>query len=305
MNRGAVRYLVTAELLRAAGPLPLGALLRVADRPRPAVMNALWDLIDEGLVLEVDGEGGPDYVWRARWRGPRSRLAKGERHPPTRDAPGDRPDDLDIGSETIAAFHDFVIRRYSPPADKPWLALFQCSVRRPFSKSPSHASMRRAVEMATGFDPARRFHECPVHVVVLASRIGPVPYELEDFYPANVRGGGVKHFANDIYAEVRPVLVERMAEYLVAHGGLYERAAAFGDSRYGEVMAQAAERAGVDLPIFPRADGPQITRLGETTPRTYWQKCWIQLTLEILDWLPPGDREAALARLEDAGVEYA
>jgi predicted RNA-binding protein len=268
------------------------------------VLNALWDLIDEGLVAEVDGEDGLEYVWRARWRGPRKRLKMRERHTPTRDSPGARPDDLDIEGETIRAFHEFVIRRYEPPADKPWLALFQCSVRRPFSKSPSHASMRRAIEMATGFDPAKRFHECPVHVVVLASRIGPVPYELEDFHPANVSGGGVKHFGDDVYAEVRPVLVARMAEFLTTHGNRYERAAAFGDSRYGEVMRDAAARAGIELPIFPRPDGPQVTRLGDAIPRTYWQKAWIQLCLEVMDWLPPAERRTATARLAAAGAEY-
>jgi hypothetical protein len=95
------------------------------------------------------------------------------------------------------------------------------------------------------------------------------------------------------------------ARYLVTHGDHYERAAAFGDSRYGEVMAEAGKRAGVDLPVFPRGDGPQVTRMGEKIPRTYWQKCWIQLCLEIMSWLPPEDRRAAADRVAGAGVQYA
>jgi hypothetical protein len=305
MSVGSARYLVTAELLRAAVPLSLDSLVRSGAEPRAAVLGAIWDLMEEGLVAEVEPEAGgegPRYVWRARWRGEGGRLMPPERHEPIGATRG--PEDVGIESETISAFHEFVIGRYSPPADKRYLALFQCSVRRPFSKSPSHASMRRAVRLATGFDPAKEFHECPVHVVVLASRIGPVPYELEDFHPANVRGGGVKHLARDVYAGVRPVLVRRMADYLSVHGPHYESAAAFGDSRYGEVMADAAATAGTPLPIFPVEGGAVVKRIGTSTPRTYWQKAWIQLFLEIVSWFGPKERAAARERLAAAGVAY-
>ena len=50
--------------------------------------------------------------------------------------------------------------------------------------------MRKAIETATGYNPRKHFEKCPVHVVVLASKIGPVLYELENVYPANVKGGG-------------------------------------------------------------------------------------------------------------------
>jgi hypothetical protein len=306
MSRGAARYLVTAALLRSEAPLALDELVLQSGPSRPAVLNALWDLLDEGLVVEgrLDREReGPQYAWKARWRGPVRPLAAAERHVPAPDTSEDRPQDLDIEGDLIAAFHDFVIREYRPPADKRLLAIFQCSVRRPFSKSPSHASMRRAVEMATGYDPAKRFDACPVHVVVLASRIGAVPYELEDFYPANVRGGGVKHFAGDIYAEVRPVLIRRMAEYLDAHRERYDRIAAFGDSRYGEVIRAAAAAARLDFPVFPDPAGPQVERIGDSVARTYWQKSWIQLCHEITTWLPPDEQSAAAARLAAARVE--
>jgi hypothetical protein len=143
-----------------------------------------------------------------------------------------------------------------------------------------------------------------VHVVVLASRIGPVPYELEDFHPANVRGEGVKHFGADLYAEVRPVLVRRMAEYLRIHGPRYRKLAAFGDSRYGEVMGEAAGEAGIDLPLFPDPGGPRVLRIGDSEPRTYWQKYWIQLSLQVLGWLPAEEAERGRERLREAGVEW-
>ena len=63
--------------------------------------------------------------------------------------------------------------------------------------------MRRAIGVATGYDPAHDFVRCPVHVVVMASYVGPVPYELQDVYPANVRAGGVKHMGEEEYVHAR------------------------------------------------------------------------------------------------------
>ena len=133
-----------------------------------------------------------------------------------------------------------MINEYRPPEDKGILVFLQCSVRRPFSSWPSHVSMRRAVSVATGHDPGADFVRCPVHAVVPASKVGPVPYELEDEYPANVRAGGVKHFRPEHYAQVKPVLAERMAQYIRAHGHNYDRIATFTQGRYGEVTVAAS-----------------------------------------------------------------
>jgi predicted RNA-binding protein len=207
-------------------------------------------------------------------------------------------------SPPSVAFHRFIIERYRPPKEKRFLVFFQCSVRRPFSKSPSHGSMRRAVATATGFWPAKDFASCPVHVVVLASKLGPVPYELEDVYPANVRGGGVKHFSPEAYAEALPVLAGRMAEYIRAHRDHYRRMASFTQGRYAEVTREAARLARVRLKIFPDEKGPVVQRMGRSLPRTYWAKYWIQLDLEIVGWLDPAGRERAAARLRKLKVKF-
>ena len=52
MSRGAARYLVTATLLRATMPLTLEEIVLAAGPSRPAVLNALWDLVGEGMVVE-------------------------------------------------------------------------------------------------------------------------------------------------------------------------------------------------------------------------------------------------------------
>jgi hypothetical protein len=219
--------------------------------------------------------------------------------------------ELDVESEPSIAFCDYVLHEYQPPRDKRFLVFFQCSVRRPFSTAPSHAAMRRAIRMATGYDPSPRvaFESCPVHVVVLASKIGPVPYELEDLYPANVRGGGVKQFDWRRYERVKPILAERMAQYALAFQEHYERITTFTEGRYAEVMEAAREIAieqggnSLRFSILPKIDGTRIVRIGKSTPHQYWARYWIQLYLEIVNWLEPQQQQQAEARLAKLKVE--
>ena len=209
---------------------------------------------------------------------------------------------LDLEEDAVVRFHNFVINKYEPPEDKRFLVFFQCSVRRPFYQSPSHGPMRRAISVATGYDPWYHFEKCPVHVVVLASMVGPAPYELQDVFPVNVRGGGVKHFGPDHYAFARPILAERMAAYITAHRDCYDRFATFTEGRYADVMYEARDIADVECAIFPDEGGARVRRMGSSVPRTYWQKYWIQLYREIVGWLKPPERRAAAARLTKLDV---
>jgi hypothetical protein len=167
--------------------------------------------------------------------------------------------------------------------------------------------MRRAIRVATGYDP-RKDPACPVHVVVLASKIGPVPYELEDLYPANVRGGGVKHFGTETYERVKPLLAERMAQYILAYASHYEQIASFTQGRYADVLQlarnAAVQRGSPTFTILPKADGPIVTRMNQSRPHQYWARYWIQLFLEIHGWLDPEQQRQAMARLEKLQVEY-
>jgi len=203
----------------------------------------------------------------------------------------------DMDEDGVIAFHQFIINEYTPPADKRFLIFFQCCVGRPFYRTGSHGSMRKAVAIATGHDPWKDFDRCPAHVVVLASRVGPAPYELQDMWPINVSSGGVKHFSHDYYWEMRPVLAGRMAEYITTHGPHYEHLATFTQGRYADVMYEAARIAGVEFPIFPDEGGERIIRHANgKAPRTYWQKFWVQLCREIIGWLTPAEQQAAAAR---------
>ena len=310
MNPSEARYRVISTLLQAGGPLALEQLLEQCDAPRQMVRPVLADLVAEGHVVEgelLPDRPAPQYCWAARWAAEaqrRSITARRDLDAAVALAREAQDHGLAIDSKPILAWNDFVLHEYTPPQDKRLLVFLQCSVRRPFSTSPSHGSMRRAIAVATGYWPREDFEQCPVHVVVLASRIGPVPYELEDVYPANIRGGGVKHFAPDHYERVKPILAERMAAYITAHRAGYDHMATFTQSRYGEVMRLAREIAGVDFPVLPVDDGPIVSALGDSTPRTYWQKYWIQLALEIMSWLPPAQQKQAVARMRTLKVKY-
>jgi hypothetical protein len=316
MNRNEVRYRIISTLLQAGGPLTLSALVEGSGVPEAELLPVLRDLVNQTLVVEgelVPDQPTPQYCWGARWEAAAQRRAAAvQQEIRTAVEPTQRVSEskLDIDGEPARAFYNHVINEYRPPSDKRFLVFFQCSVRRPFSKAPSHASMRRAVRVATGYDPRKEFESCPVHVVVLASKIGPVPYELEDVYPANVRGGGVKHFETRRYNRVKPILADRMAEYILTHGDSYGQITTFTEGRYAEVMQAAREivvgHRGQDahFPILPRIGGPRIVRMGESTPHKYWDQYWIQLYLEIVGWLKPDQRALAEARLTELDVVY-
>jgi hypothetical protein len=310
MNKSEVRHQVVSALLQADGPLTLSELLARCGLEEKDTLHVLEELTNKNLVVQgelVADKPAPQYRWRTRWEMQAQRRVVSSRQK-LQDivSPIALVEDhrLDIDSESVLAFHNYIINEYKPPEDKRFLAFLQCSVRRPFSSSPSHASMRRAISVATGYDPSEGFESCPVHVVVLASKIGPVPYELEGIYPASVRAGGVKHFSDTYYARVKPVLAKRMAQYIVAHRDSYQQITTFTHDRYGEVMEAAKKIAGVDFRVLPKMDAPRIVRMGTSIPRRYWEKYWIQLYLEIVGWLEPPQRAMAENRLKLLGVEY-
>ena len=310
MKANEVRYRLIATLLQADGPMPLAELAGRAEVPKTRVRAVLKTLVGEGAAVEgelVPGMATPQVCWGARWAARVEREARTSKQKlEAVVAPAERAGQrhLAIDSQPMLDFNDFVTRRYTPPKDKRLCVFLQCSVRRPFSTSPSHGSMRRAIHVATGYWPRKEFDQCPVHVVVLASTLGPVPYELEDVFPANVGGGGVKHFGPDHYEQVKPILAERMAAYITAHRRRYDHFTTFTDGRYGEVMALAREIAGLDFPIYPVKGGARVLGLGGSKPRTYWQKFWIQLTLQLMAWLDPEQQAAAHQRLRKLSVTY-
>jgi hypothetical protein len=271
-------------------------------------------LVDSAQVVHgtlLPDRPGSQYAWRSRWesqaQGRASDVQFDLRHA-LETVERVAPAELAVDCRPSTAFYRYLIGpEYSPPQVKRYLVFLQCSVRRPFSTAPSHAPMRRAIRAATGYDP-RKDPACPVHVVVLASKIGPVPYELEDLYPANVRGEGVKRFDRDTYARVKPLLADRIAQYILAYGEHYQHITSFTQGRYAEVLEHArdvvVQRGGRRFPILPREDGPAVIRMRGARPHQYWARYWIQLYLEIVNWLDPEHKRQAQSRLQKLEVEY-
>ena len=319
MDRNELRYRIISTLLQADGPLTLPALEAAcqseSDAPDEATLvDVLKELVDNAQVVQgglLPNHAVPQYAWRARWESEAQSRASGVqqdlRHALDR-APEVPPVELDVDSQPSLAFYRYVLGpEYDPPQNKRYLVFLQCSVRRPFSTAPSHAPLRRAIRAATGYDP-RKDPACPVHVVVLASKIGPVPYELEDLYPANVRGEGVKRFDRETYEKVRPTLADRMAHYILTYGQHYEQITSFTQGRYAEVLEQARDIAvkqgGSTFNILPQAGGPVVTRMNQSRPHQYWARYWIQLYLETKNWLDAEQQQQAQARLQKLEVEY-
>lgn len=263
---------------------------RIAGEPVDKAAAVTPDFLSTGYRLR---HGQLQYRLRKKLAAaaeePRRRIVK----------PGEeKREDLHPTSKPVLDFYNYVMGKYIPPADKDMLVFLQCSVSRPYSKSPSHGSMRKGIRIATGRDPRDDFDDCRCHVVVMSSVIGPVPYEMEDVYPATERGGGVKHMSPEQYRFAKPILAERMAAYLRRWHDRYKVITTFTHDRYGSVMEAAKKLAGLDFAVLPDTNGLRL-RGGNQ----YWTKYWIQVFYELLKGMTEEEQAEAMKRLAEEGVE--
>jgi hypothetical protein len=286
MTPGEASYRLSSVLLSAREPLTLREVTLAADLTSVFAREAADRLVAEGRATLLETPGlEPRYRWSEEID------ASSRQKPPA------------LESLVVRHFIDYVLRGYTPPAHVQTLAVFQCCIGRPFYRTQSHAFMRHAVQAATDLDPWHDGQRCPVHVVVLASWIGPVPYELQTIHPATVSAGGVKQMPDSVYAAARPILVERMARYLEAHGARYRHVATFTDGRYGQVMRDVAHVSGRRITVLPDPHGPRVERYRGGKPRTYWQRYWVQLALELGRQKGPAGYAEVMDRMRQMGVE--
>jgi hypothetical protein len=278
---------IVTALLLARGPTTLAELAAAADCDAALAQETVDELRADGLVV-VDDDA---ICWRAYTLTTREEIAASSY-------------DLRPHDEPVAILQEYLATEYTPPPHARYLAVYQCSARRPFSSSPSHGSINHAIVAATGYHPKRHAAKCPVHVVVLAAKGGPIPYDLEGVFPACIRAEGLGQFSPEEYEEARATLAQYVARYLKAHAGHYDGIATFTSGRWADVMEAARSMSDLDFPVLPRSDGPSLTRVGDTVPHTYWQKRWIQLALAIMGMMPEDERHAAEARLRDMGAEW-
>jgi len=293
----------TAVLLRdVRGPVGLAELSARIGAPIDDLQAKLLELLDRREVVLgalLDDPTIPAACWWETWCDQQADWLEATRAPLEQAVRAERNSaDADPRSDAAEAFQQYLVDQYTPPRGKRILALVQDAVRRPYSSAPSHASLRQAVRLATGYDPSHDPYCCPVHMLVLASHLGPVPYELEDLWPASCRSAGVKQLSDQAFTDRLPLLAGLLRHYLEHHADAYDTITVFAEGRYGAVVREA----GFDGPISPMR-GEVIVRVGDKVPRPYWQRYWIQLFRSIVAGLEPWQQEAAEARLRAAGVE--
>ena len=181
---------IVTALLLARGPMTVAQLSAGVGCEASLVEETVEELRADDLVVIDDG----GICWRAYTLTSREDLAAASY-------------DLRPHDEPVAILQEYLATQYIPPPHARFLAVYQCSGRRPFSSSPSHGSINHAIVAATGYHPKRQAASCPVHVVVLAAKCGPIPYDLEGVYPACIRAEGLGRLDPDEYADVRGTLV--------------------------------------------------------------------------------------------------
>ena len=70
-------------------------------------------------------------------------------------------------------------------------------------------------------------------------------------------------------------------------------------------MEEASRLADRRFAIFPQKRGERVLRRGKLRPRKYWEKHWIQLYRQLVEWLRPAHQVQAEARLKALDVESA
>ncbi len=145
----------------------------------------------------------------------------------------------------------FVLEDYPLPPRR--LAVFiPCAVRKPYSTSPSHRLFHAVFDrvLAPGEYQLLIFGTC-----------GVVPAELERMYPF----AHYRYMLGNVHVErIRRDFLEietyRLAAFLTATRGLYERRAAYCIGLFREAMVRAVARSGVKLDLLLPSD-PEILRV--------------------------------------------
>ncbi|NYZ79939.1 DUF5591 domain-containing protein, partial [Candidatus Micrarchaeota archaeon] len=106
-------------------------------------------------------------------------------------------------------WQDFFQRFYDVPKDKENVLFLQCSFQKPYSRSNTHKKISGVLKDFAEF-------RSKTHLVVLSTP-GAVPFEYEDYYPFNDYDWPEWEETDEIRAEYRKVVGERIKKYLETH----------------------------------------------------------------------------------------
>ncbi len=137
--------------------------------------------------------------------------------------------------------HDLVVRKYRPPKRFRLGLFIPCSYGKPYSQSYIHYLIRRAI--------APWLRSGLVHEIILTNA-GVVPRELDEMWPYTAYDWNPLRETPAVRECYRRVLRSRILDYLEAHGGYYERFAAYlrWDSDSWAALRQAAGERGLEIP---------------------------------------------------------
>jgi archaeosine synthase len=136
----------------------------------------------------------------------------------------------------------FIIRRYVPPAREICIFL-PCSMKKPYSESPSHVVFREVIRNAL---PDERYH------TVVFGTCGVVPGELERMYPyAHYRYMLGKCRSERIRRDFLAIETGRLEAYLEKTRTTYEQRVAYCLGMFREAMREASARTGIEVVLCP------------------------------------------------------
>lgn len=205
-------YVVPAELdLNALRELNRAYLIQERDTIAPRIRNhTLRHLVEARVRAHPETVALLRHVDRTMgtWLADRIPLSDTGRCLATTMDSLHRPD--------IERFRRRMRDNYRPPANADILLLLPCSARKPYSKSRSHKSFRRAF---SDLYAASRIHE-----VIITSPLGVVPRELENTWPAAhydvpVTGNWDAEEGAMIRAQLQDLLGKASYKHVISHLG--------------------------------------------------------------------------------------
>ena len=178
----------------------------------------------------------------------------------------------DVEKKEIQDYFESILENFIP-IKKKILLFVQCSKIKPYSNSPSHKYIRKAITELTGFDPYDFPEKNPIQIIVISSLIGPVPYENESDYIPSHYNLSVNKITRDQFKEIEPILVDRISNFLLKIKDNYEDIIFFVKNNYRTICEKVRKDTNIDFIISP---SPELHMIREA---------WIELKYKLLELL--------------------
>ncbi len=178
----------------------------------------------------------------------------------------------DVEKKEIQDYFESILKNFVP-IKKKILLFVQCSKIKPYSNSPSHKYIRKAITELTGFDPYDFPEKNPIQIIVISSLIGPVPYENESDYIPSHYNLSVNKINREQFKEIEPILIGRISKFLLKIKNNYEDIIFFVKNNYRIICEEVKEKTKIDFIISPSIELHMI------------REAWIELKYKLLELL--------------------